>query len=314
MLPTSLARALETLHGVIEDSRVAETLAPLGLYSSLPRPSGNSLLQCFARIAVGQEAFGDIEQTLIEGLSLQPIVDTGWWAQLIAIASRSALSETKAEEVAALCARLQVLRGGLPMFARLLDATAQPAQPGIEDLIVTFTGSDAGAPALPRITAATHAVNQLWIVLQELARQPADLRLDGYEPGQTALLAFSGPSTAVHELKDLLHSVTEQSARLIRFRPEQRAVATARLLPVTERIARSGRDDAARLRSMVEDGVAAFLRAGCIVQDQRPPETAPQADLQPATPQSMLNQEDAANLAEIILEERRRLWPASGQT
>ena len=204
----------------------------------------------------------------------------------------------------------------MPAASPLLDTSA---------FVVTLAGINDEPPALTRVAAAIDAVNQLWTVAGELTGQRDSLALVAMEGGQTVSLAFDGAAEPLDELRDLMTSVWEQSARLPTVPPEQRDVLIPEMLPVMDRIGRSARADAVRLRALIETAVARLLEADCSLRGTPPPAAPAQRfapRMFPPRQQAPLTQpartappsatpEDLAALAEMIAEERRQLQPTA---
>ncbi len=322
MAANRLARALTKLHDTITKSAVVDVLGPFRLYSDLPRPKITAVLQCFAALSAATSQFGDAERGVLVALDIATLADPDWWARVISAISRSSIPDELASEVTELCARLQVVINGFPVLARLAEAstTAPLEQQG---LALTLPGRGGEPPTLGRVAATIEAVNQLWSAAEELTGHRATLRLAGTEPGPTMTLYFDGQAEPLAELLDLLASVWEQVARLPGIPAEQHAALVPEMLPVMDRIGRSGRSDALRVRGAVEAGVRRLLEAGCSMLGRPAPPEAPVGRVSPTRPVMVpaatfqtspdphatpaLSGEDLTHLANVIAEERRQL-------
>lgn len=318
MVENPIVRALNTLQCAIVHSRAVDVLGSLRPQSNAVRPELPAVLQVFADLWAEQAQFGKAERAVLEATQLQILLETAWWARLVTALTRRIMSEDMAADLTGLCARLELVASGLPALAALLDVSdlaIKPTPAGL--LVVSVTGLVGQPPSLTQIASAIEAVNQLWVVAEILAGQSGTFHLVATEPGPEMTLHFNGEAEPLEELRALLVSVQEQTGRLPNASVEQQAALVPPMLPVLDRIGRSGRSDALRVRSAVESGVRHFLQAGCNLRPEHGvrPEEEPRSEPEPeqhAEPGRLAvsaasNDYDASHLARLIAEERRQL-------
>ena len=341
MVPHRLARALSRLHDIVTRSGVTDVLGPLRLHSTRPRPEVHALLQSFAYLSAGQAEFGEPERALLKAMNLDPLIEAAWWANLITAVTRSAMPDDLAAGLIELCARLEVVSGGFPAMAGLIDSLAGPGDVETGSLTLTLAGRSSEQPALNRVADVLQGLSQLWTVAEELTGHRGVLRLVATSPGTTMSLHFDGLDEPLSELRSLLVSISEQTARMPNIPSEQHAALVPEMLPVMDRITRSSRADAARLRTAIESGVRHLLEAGASLPEgpvppnlrseprparteissgsstRTPPGFASSASVSPAAlipaeppPPHGFSPEDIGHLADVIAEERRQLQQA----
>ncbi len=318
----SLAGALIRLHDAIGRSGAAEKLAPFRPCAPLPRPGIQAVLETYAALSVEQAGFGAAERSLVAAVGLEPLMDTAWWSTLVTALTRPVLSDALSAQLDDLWSRLQLVTSTFPALAALASAPDQPSQAAPSGLVLHVAGEDAMPPSLPRIAGVLEAVSQLWWVAEELTGQRGMLQLVAIVPGVTASLHFDGLDEPMDELRMLLASVWDQALRLPNVSPEQYPALVPGTLPVLDRIGRSGRADAVRVRTATESSVRRLLEAGYVLPVEPVSVTAGILPAAPARPRPAvedqiepvrppgLSEEDISHLAAVIAEERRQLKQA----
>ena len=314
----TLATAFTRLHAAIVHSRAVAVLEPMRPHATKPKPDVETLLTVFAAMSPGQTQFNEAEHALLTAFGLQAVTDTAWWAAVITACSRPGLSDQAASMVDGVHTRLQVAAETFPALARLIDATVATPALELEGIALLLPGLGGAPPALARVSSTIEAMNQLWTVAEDLTGQRGALHLVGMVPGPTMALHFDGLAEPLAELRALLVSIWEQTARLPRIPARQQPALVPDMLPVMERIGQSGRSDALRVRSAVEDGVRRLLEAGCTLPAATQPAAAvPVTARAKPTAVTVLAEDDISHLAAVIAEERsqlvraepaRRLW------
>ena len=309
-----LTRALSTLQEAVVRSRAVDVLGRLRPYSTASRPDVQAVLQVFADLTVGQARFGPSERALLAALQLQVVLDTGWWARLVTALSRSTIPEELATNLVNLCARLEMVATGFPALAALLDAPEPVEAPPLirpGALILTVAGKNGLTPSLTQTGQALDAVNQLWAGCETLTGYSGTLHLVAVQPGPATTLHFDGEAEPLAELHGLLMSILEQVDLLPNLSAEQHAISVPPMLDLLDRIGRSGRADAMRVRNAIETGVRNLLQAGCSLSDPDEPVTG-----MPPHPLASHDRTgdddldlDAGHLARVIADERRQLVP-----
>lgn len=326
MMPQRLAYALVTLQGAVVRSRAVDVLGRLRPYSTASRPEVHAVMQVFADLTAGQAQFGRPERDLLEALQLDVLLDTGWWARLVTALSRATMPDDLASSLVTLCARLEMVASGFTALAALLDKL-EPEEPRLSTnpaaLTLSVSGEDGRSPSLEQVGRAIEAVNQLWSGSEMLSGTSGTLYLMGVDPGPETMLHFDGETETLEELRGLLGSVLEQTDRLPNVAPEQHAALVPPMLPVLERIGRSGRADAMRVRNGVEVGIRNLLQARCSLNRMEPVPGGLRAHAAQLPVHAPTEFDLAAgHLAQVIADERRQLlpvpeglrqtWPASG--
>ena len=329
MMPNRLARAFGRLHASVTRSRVMDVVAPLRLYATEQRPEVRALLETFAELSTGHAQFGEPERVLLKALDLGCLVDSAWWAGLIAATARASVPDDVATDLLEMRARLKFVVDGFPALAGLLEDQGSAADGEANGLVLHLPTTDGGAASLTRIASAIQGVNELWTVAEDLTGQPGPLQLVATDPGPptspTTSLCFDGSPDPLDELRGLLIAVWDISAQLAGTPIAQQAALIPDKLPVMERIGRHGRGHGARIRGTIETGVRHLLEANCSLPGMPPPIPPdpvatdlttvaaadlpiPAASLRPVPlPTQGLSPDDMSHLAEVIAEERRQL-------
>ena len=317
-MDSPVARALNAVQDAITQSRAVSVLAGVRAAEAHSRPDVHAVLQVFASLSIEQARFGEVEFAIVHAAQLQPILEAAWWAKLVTAVCRATMPDDLAAELIKLSAHLDMVTDGFPALAALIDSPGQRTLPTpVGSLVVIVTGPAEQSPALTQIASAIEAVNQLWSVAEVLTGQSGKLSLVSTQFGDTTELHFDGQREPLQELSQLLTSVNEQTGRLPSASSEQHAALVPPMLPILDRIGRSGRSDSLRVRTAVESGVRHFLQAGCSLRPGEPAMAPPAPPLPTEsrsrvrfaarTPAPPKPEQDASYLAKVIAEERRQV-------
>ena len=294
-------------------------LAPLVPYSAAPPPDISTVLRAHAEFSVGSAQFREPERALLAALGLDMLLAPSWWSQFVTAVARATVPQDFAAELAGWCARLEMIETGFPALAAIIVTPDLAATAESDSLAVLVSGPDGQKPSLTRIAAALEAVDMLWAVSEDLTGQRGPLQLLGVEPGQQVCLYFDGLAEPLQELRRVMVSIADAASSAYQTPADQHLALAPGLLPVLDRISRSGRAGTTGVRPALETGVRRLLEAGGRVRPElrasspfvQPSRVSPGGEpiIEGATPGTAASQ-DIASLAEVIAEERRQLQKA----